>query len=125
MSCTSRGCWIRSVGDETYAAEVIHHQPSATARQDAVQRRGMDCDCSLPRGHPAWSLIKTETTKLTKNLHLNTKMRQNANEKYISMVWVGKDKDKLIILSAGNSNKISIFRTRELKLHPLGTVNLN
>lgn len=23
--------------------------------------------------------------------------------------WVGKDKDKLIILSAGNSNKISIF----------------
>lgn len=52
-------------------------------------------------------------------------MRQNANENIFSMVWVGKDKDKLIILSAGNSNKISIFRMGELKLHPLGTVNLN
>lgn len=36
-------------GDETYAAEVIHHQPSATARQDVVRGemgdyRGMDCD---------------------------------------------------------------------------------
>lgn len=38
-------------------------------------------------------------------------MRQNATENIFSMVWVGKDKDKLIILSAGNSNKISIFRS--------------
>lgn len=37
-------------------------------------------------------------------------MRQNATENIFWMVWVGKDKDKLIILSAGNSNKISIFR---------------
>lgn len=37
------------MGDETYAAEVIHHQPSATARQDVGwgangDYRGMDCD---------------------------------------------------------------------------------
>lgn len=48
---------------------------------------------------PVWPLIKIETTKLTKNLHFNTKMRG----KHEKNLWSERNKDKLIILSVANS----------------------
>lgn len=63
------------------------------------------------RRRPVWPLIKTETTKLTKNLHFNTKMRQNATQRFFQALLQGvKQREANNFISRKQLTKSAFFR---------------